>query len=474
MKKLIRNLLVVSFLSVGLVSCGDEVLAEPGNIDSPIVNITDSEKDYFRNTIEYLYTDLIDGGTTNTTVFNNLVTNIAEAELEGFVSEEKIKKLCKEELLKKVTSGSFSTNNLFNEEKFANSLNTALTIVTPGTNGYNKDYLITPEDHDVENFDNVFYGNYDKYIEKEIRPTVLKNLLTSKYLYENSVSSLSRASAREVSYIKLENFANKAGEVNKLINEWLGKFITAQETDKTLVIDLDELQAIYKGVKQEGTDERSVRINDYIDRYYTLADEIEEDIEKIATIDNGKYVMKDADDTDKTIEDKYTGNGAYTIEWGHELALRTLAQKDFTGSDIYTKSTGISDLPSSLTDNRIFSPSISSYLTGEKTDGTRFLKPVTTLNGSSLGNYYHYDSSSNAYYIIVVSNYYTSSVINNAIENDTNKEELIDIAYDLSTSSTNQRQALVHYLQNYNVGSNIHDETFYDYIVDNYSEVIDD
>ena len=53
-------------------------------------------------------------------------------------------------------------------------------------------------------------------------------------------------------------------------------------------------------------------------------------------------------------------------------------------------------------------------------------------------------------------------------------QELIDIAYDLSTSSTNQRQALVNYLQTYNVGSNIHDETFYDYIVDNYSEIIDD
>lgn len=51
-------------------------------------------------------------------------------------------------------------------------------------------------------------------------------------------------------------------------------------------------------------------------------------------------------------------------------------------------------------------------------------------------------------------------------------DDIIDIAYGLADSSTNQRNALVYYLQQYDVGSNIHDQDFYDYIVSNYSEII--
>ena len=187
--------------------------------------------------------------------------------------------------------------------------------------------------------------------------------------------------------------------------------------------------------------------------------------------------MMDKEDTDQTIEDEYTGSGAYTIEWGEELALRTLEQKDFTRDDIYTKSVGISDLPSTITE-RLFSASISSYVLTSEKGGVQFLTPKTTLNGSDLSKYYFYDSSSNAYYIVVVNKYYTSSVVNKIIEENTDEngkitytDELIDIAYDLSDSSTNQRQALVYYLKQYNVGDNIYDDAFYDYIVSNYAEI---
>ena len=268
----------------------------------------------------------------------------------------------------------------------------------------------------------------------------------------------------------------------------MGNYI-AQPTGE---IDLDELQAIYKGVEQdtEGLtgDEltRAERINDYISRYYTLANEIDEDLSKIVEKDetgnlkkdeNGNYVLLSRDDTDQDIEDTYTGSGAYTVEWGEELKVRELYQKDFTGDDIYTRSAGISDLPSAVTD-RLFSASIASYISTGDNGGVAFLTPKDVLNGSSLGKYYTYDSTSDAYYIVVVNKYYTSSVINGLIENNTvdgkvtYTDDIIDIAYGLADSSTNQRNALVYYLQQYDVGSNIHDQDFYDYIVSNYSEII--
>ena len=99
--KLFKRLLVVSLLSLStaLVSCND-VEAKPGNINSNIVDFNDNKDDYFRNTIETIYNNLVDGGTTNDTVFSSLVTNIAKAEVNTFVTDEKIEEYCKENLLK--------------------------------------------------------------------------------------------------------------------------------------------------------------------------------------------------------------------------------------------------------------------------------------------------------------------------------------------------------------------------------------
>lgn len=483
-----KKLLVMSslLLTGALVGCSNDVDAKPGNISDNIVDFTDSETVYFRNTIETIYDNLISSSSTNSSIFDELVNKIAEKEVTSFVSDEKIKELCEEIVLNDVKGNStYNTNSLFDEEKYVLSLKVSNPGMNFGSGTYTKDYLIQPEDK----FEDVFKADYSEYIEKKIKPGVMKKLLIGKYLCQNSVSSLSRANARDVQYIKLENFQNKVGEVNRLIIEWLGNYIS----NPTDTIDFDELQAIYKGIKQDTTGltgeelERANRINDYISRYYTLASEIDEDLAKIVKKDesgnlikeNGHYVMLDKDDTDQTIEDKYTGSGTYTIEWGEELALRSLAQKDLTGNDIYTKSVGISDLTSDITD-RLFSSSIASYVsTAPEGRGVKFLTPKTTLNGSDLSKYYFYDSSTNAYYIVAVNQYYTTSVVNKLIKDNTDddgnitySEDLVDISYSLADSSTNQRQALIYFLKKYNVGSNIHDDTFYEYIVDTYSEII--
>ena len=96
-KNYLRKILVVSVLSLStlLASCNN-VDAKPGNIDSPIVGIEDGNN-YFKNTIETIYNDLINSGTTNTTVFDELITNIAKKEVVGtFASEEKINEICQE------------------------------------------------------------------------------------------------------------------------------------------------------------------------------------------------------------------------------------------------------------------------------------------------------------------------------------------------------------------------------------------
>jgi hypothetical protein len=466
MKKMIKNLLITSTLalSMGLVGC-DKVTAEPKNGSDKIVNFTDDSKSYFRNDIEYIYDTYRDSSDATSTIFNQVLQLIAKKEVAEFVSEEKIQELCEEVMVNKVrNNNSYETDHLFQEEKFARELNAKNGKVV-AENGYNNDYLIGPED----TFETIFKADYTNYINEQVKPDVLKKLLTAKYLCERDVSSLSRSISRNVQYIKLKNITGHAGAVNNLINQWLGNYVA----NPTETIDLDDLQDLYKGIKVENNSLHVVNST-----YYTLYNEILDDLKEI-TDEQGHLLS--ADDTDASIESKYTSSSGkyYPVSYGKELAERELAQKDFNGDDLYTKSQGITDLPSEIS-NRLFSSSIASYL--QKVEGgVSFLTPATTLNGTNLGKYYHYDSSSDAYYIVVVNEYYTSSKIDTLIKDNTDAsgkityvDALVDIAYALADSSTNQNQAILYYLDEYAVADNLHDEVFYDYIKANYPTIVKD
>ena len=123
------------------------------------------------------------------------------------------------------------------------------------------------------------------------------------------------------------------------------------------------------------------------------------------------------------------------------------------------------------------------YTVSGNTESVYFLTPQTyeTTEGS-MTKYYHYDLGTNAYYIVVVDpSTYTLSEIKSKCElNDDDErsikkysEDAIKIAEQLGESSSNQREALVYYMNEYDVDKNIHDENFYDYLSDNYSEIFD-
>jgi hypothetical protein len=475
-----KTLLIASVaaLTFGLVSC-DPLLAETNNSSTPVVEISD--KTYFRNNLQQIYDEYRESSSTVSEIFSNLMTALAEVEIkaDNFVSEEKITALCHEAMVQKVKgSSTYAKNSLFQEEKFAKEIMASGYSITPLKDDsgndltFNNDYAIPANEDDYEVlFNLIFHYDYSSYIEKEVRPEIVKKLLTAKYLCVNSISSLSRAAAREVQWVKLANLTGHNGDVNKLIQAWLKDKLANSPTS----IDLDELQEIYKGTQS---------YSGYTGA--TLQTIVEEDLAKIGYAVTGDTVVGNllpAEQTDSDLESEYTGSYSYPVSWGYTLKTRELAANDFTGQDLYTKSTGISDLPSAIT-TRLFSSSIASYLT-DATDSsgnavTQFLKPSTTLNGSDFGQYYHYDSSNDAYYIVIVKDYYNSTKVNKLITDNTDAEgnityteDLIDIAYDLSSSSTNESQAVLHYLEEYDITTHIHDEYFYNYIYSNYGSLFD-
>ncbi|MDD6250920.1 MAG: hypothetical protein PUA88_07865 [Bacillales bacterium] len=489
MKKTLKNLLVLSVVGCGLVlaSCSS-VQAKPNGLDDKLVNFTNDNTEYFRNSYELLFENYLDAGSSSSTILTNLINIIAETELPEFYGsqaafEAEVEKKCKQKLIDKVKDGAYDVDSLFQEEKLVKELANSLhNVYLPEGKTYNNDYLILP-DVTVDDFAEIFHADYSDYFKKNYRSSILKELLTAKYMCENQFNTLGRAQARDVSYIKIEKIDEKPSAVSSLITDWLSQYIDVKGNEVKTVdseLDLESLARIWKGVDLTGAEAT------FASTHYSLNKQLEERIAKIADYDSvsGVYTMKDDADIDTAIEDEFTGSGAYTINWGKVLKQRELVKKDFTGSDLYTKSEGISDLPSVIT-NRVFSTSVASYIktvkykVGDEEKEVRFLTPATSENDSTLSKYYHFDSSTNAYYIVLVNDYNFSSTALNEETTEVDGKKVYGkntkkIAEQLGESSSNQREAVIKYLKKYQIADNVHDQDFYEYLENNYSEIFDD
>ena len=483
-----NKLLTVAALSLCLLLTGcDDIVANPSNGDSPLVNFT-GDKEYFQNDYQKIYDSVVSGGTVNTYTLEKLVQTISADKVDNsnFFQDVKVlkKELVDEAMLNKVNSDSYKKNGKFYESLFIDNISKDLYTITKTTK--NDGIYVKPDatinellgkDYFAFDAEGKATGPYAEYVSKEILPDINEKLLVAKYICETSFSALGRAYARKVSYVKLENIEKKPGAASKLLTKWLGDFINDKKTT-TDTFDLDSLARLYKGIPETDAEKAFLAAGSY----YTLADQIEDEIEKVADFDSATntFKMKMDKDIDTSIENKYTGNGAYPLEVGYSLALADLSAKEISDSDLYTKTNGISGLPTSITD-RIFSSNIASYVT-TKNDVT-FLTPASTENGDDLGRYYFYDSGTSAYYVVVIENYkYSSTVLKDQVKDHINEEgvvtqvtnEIARIALKLADSSTYKSNALLEVFEEYGVANNIHDQTFYDYMEENYADLFED
>ena len=104
MKKTLKNLLVLSVVGCGLVlaSCSS-VQAKPNGLDDKLVNFTNDNTEYFRNSYELLFENYLDAGSSSSTILTNLINIIAETELPEFYGsqaafEAEVEKKCKQKI----------------------------------------------------------------------------------------------------------------------------------------------------------------------------------------------------------------------------------------------------------------------------------------------------------------------------------------------------------------------------------------
>lgn len=481
MKK--KNLLLCSLASILLLAGCGAVETVPTNVEDPIVDFEDTKVKYFRNEFQTVYDQLVSSGTSNATILDEALYTMAKAEIgdytkdgdieaKGFTTKKHIDELLDKKMVDRVKGGSYNQDGLFYEEKYVLELKTSLYDIK-GTD-YNNGHQIRPTD----TYSDLFKCDYSDYREKVLLKETYRELLTAKYLYDEDYSSLGRSYARDVQYIKIENISDRKDAAVTTLNKYLGDFLN----DNNKKFDLNFLANIWKGVEDQISAEEKKYIDD--NNLYTLSMQIEDEIKRIVKVgqngeievdQNGNYILLDDEETDSSLESKYT-NGSYPVAWGHELALRELESKDIVQDDVFVKSIGISDLPSQIT-TRLFSSTVASFCSdpiGVEGEKITFLLPESTENidKNNPSKYIHYNADEDAYFIVIVKEAYNTSVLSPTADKPVSKEKVLSIAEALAQNSSNSREALIHYFKEFDVS--YHDDGFYEYIKETYPEIFEE
>ena len=310
------------------------------------------------------------------------------------------------------------------------------------------------------------YHNFEEgkrgYIEEKVYPEILKNKLVESYIYDNNPSSLGRAYARKISYIKVsyeEEFASLWKMLKKFSTKYIEEASEPMEHedfelitsavkgftsfDETEMVDNIEsatfgttayevrwlLEQAHEG---ETDDEKYIVVPDTDDYWYGT---------EIRIVQPGKYyrdtklgkILESYEDaivaekdgrfattTQKAELDKFTGEGK-SKEYGLMQKVISLAKEDYTTDGWFLKNGGATELPSAIRD-RLFNIKVANILDDEtklpveteigKYDKKNYLR---NINGNKLVlsseassfenehfNYIHQDVDGKAFYICVV------------------------------------------------------------------------
>lgn len=557
MKK--KNILISILACTSLlVACG-EVEAKPNYVDDKLISFTGDEEVY-KNDFTDLYDSLINAGTANSTIVDELLLKVAKKEIGVFqkekgdnsnlktidevgflpkgdnaTAEERFEKLIDDYMVDKVLGGQYSEDYLFQEENLAKELREALYDIKDNggkgsaetdNNNFNKNVEL------VKNvtFDDIFSvketdgsislsgrEKYADYREKVVKPIIYERLLTAKYLYNKKYKTIGRSAARYVRTIEIDNSSTEdKGSALRTLKNYVGGFLYAsaggenagnyypevKNSDGNYDFNVETLANIWKGTVEDGSNAKNFidKGNLSNEKLYNLYDEIEDDLNKIATKTGETYSIKsDLDYEDSTITNlvsEYTGSYSYSLDWGRTLKTRELNAKDITEDDFFVEKTGLTSLPSSIRSN-LFSMTISRKVA--TIGGTTFLLPeeqenskytfnigdndIANLNDKSAAleaarNLIHYDSSSSTYYVIIVDDYsYSTSDLADGEATAENinaerREKAINTAILLGENSSYQESSLLYYFEEY--GLTYHDQDFYDYITSTYEELFED
>lgn len=536
------------FALVTLASCSTDEIKYPDDYDQPVFNEDNiSDDDLAEDTKRYYYNDLTTSDSIYERTVKDVLLKIAEtgyntsgdaddgkavytladdfstrytsvADSTGsFASadgESNLLARSQDSFLSTAKGGTYDEDNLFHEYKYAKYLyenyyyldNTAIDAAfKDNDNGL----LVTPD----LTYSDVYTttaveSQYETYMAKELYEDMKINYLTAEYIYKKSYASIGNSNARKVMVVAITDREDEPGDAKTLLDAYIDDYVKGTgDYPKLLGTDPDfsVLSRLWKGITTEAANTLSAHgaerygtmvLSDdeeaWLKHYgiitdtesHTLIGEILDDKEKLDDGDASRLKV------DSDLESTYTGTYTYDVATGLEKAVDDIAQKDLTTKGLYLKSSGISALPSTLTD-RLFSPKVTTSKSDVDTmkanpgtavdytvyepDGYRYLTVADTLNNDESDNILYYDSSSKTYYLTrvldVVDTAGLSLTATDSIYDTAEKKEQIarEVAYAMSTTGSYKSDAGVYWLSR--VDFTYSDSDFLEYMKSNYKDV---
>lgn len=442
-------------LSAGFVLAAcDPVSAVPTNYNNPIIASTDGEISLDGNNLGTLYDSIT--SERNSKIVNDILEQIAEkkfgtfaelmeaneteakrdayitAHADFFGSDDKklerfnafvedIGTRISEYFYNEITSGSYNDDlGRFNEKKLYNAHRYELYDLSEVAEDQFHTFFV---DKEITKETAIGYLNFEAYavaeagkrgyIQEKVYPDILRNKLVEDYIYQNNPSSLGRAYARELSYIKV-SYEGESVNVSKMMEEFAKANIQAEtgkeEIDFEIVANAvkgfenfgatsqfvnavvakdgtgsGDVYDLLKATYGEATDENSIKVDFSIDdaddytfksseaditlipegRYYkeTKLGKIVEDYKKAIKAEaDGRFPTEEG----KSALDSFTGDGK-TKQYGLLQKLVSLAKEDYTTDGWYVKNGGVSELPSAIRD-RLFNIRVANSLDAKEGD----------------------------------------------------------------------------------------------------------
>lgn len=430
--------------------------------------------------------------------------------------DDNIETRAKKQMTDTILGGSYTKNGLYYEEQYARYLKESYYYLDKSieSDSTKDGKFILPS----YKYDDIFTTalnepRYKQYRERESYDQIRINYLTAEYIKTKNYPAIGNTNARKVQVIGLADRSDDVGAAQRLLDAYVRDYIVNPKdglSDPNFLV----LQRLWKGITSDAAtaiapsrypnsvilttaEEQWLRDNkilpsdkkDDANASSTLLGKVLKDKKKLESSGSEWYNVNDA------LESQYSGSYAYSTEKGFRDAVDEIAKRNLINEGIYLKSSGISGLPTALTD-RIFD----TKLTNDKTkinkmkekdadgkfkgnvvdtskycnDGFRYLtspdKPADADDSIIF-----YDSESKTYYLtrildVVDTNGLSLSSASNSIYNEEQKEQLArEVAYEMSTTGSYKSNSIVYWLSRTDLSFT--DDEFLKYIEDNYKDV---
>ncbi len=569
-KKFFAGILALSAGCV-LAAC-DPVSAVPQNYNDPIIASTDGEIKLDGNNLGTLYDSIT--SERNSKIVEKILSQIAEKKFGSYAdflkacsnTEEQTKfvnahsdffgtdenkdarfKDFKDDLNERIseyfyneiTSGSYNDDlGRFSEKKLYNAHKYELYDLAEVAETSFKTFFVDKELTKENAFSKLNGAAYQVaeegkrgYIQEKVYPDILRNKLVEDYIYKNNPSSLGRAYARKLSYVKI-SYEGESKFADSLMEKFATTYIEAAGD-----LDFSIIENAYKGFRPyvgddtdliaplnasetalyEATAETiEVLAADVPTQYthmgivivpageYYKDSKIGKILEDYAKAIKGEEQGRFPTEENKTALDSFTSDGK-SKQYGLLQKVTALMKEDYTTDGWFVKNGGVTELPSAIRD-RLFNIRVANsldddslvnedsaekmgayeYVDGDKTKdkltrlpylrniyGKKVVLPSKSLSfDKDPYNYIYHDVDGKAFYVCEVLEAPSTAKLNEAstVYTALEKEEISrQVAKILGTKDSYIKDAYTEYLNKYVFV--FFDTSLYDYFKSEYPDL---